>query len=188
MKQRSQDSEDSDLFNLTLKRVREQDEEKEQTNALPQRATSFTVVPTADAPRPLRSQVAQQPAPTFKKPNWRPTDKPTNKGRVQRVHSISFVHRSAHGSIRKAYEHDAEAHGEADSWEGLHNVGAMYNNLGRFFAPLWSTLDMTVSAADDAKCAAWYFSSRTPFLPLQMRYRALSHYLLSSVFFCYLSF
>ena len=136
MKQRSQDSEASDLFNLTLKRVREK-EEKEKANSLPQRATSFTLVPTADAPRPIRAQVSQQPDPVFKKPDWRPTDKP-----AKRVHSISFVHRRSHGSIRKAYEHDAEAHGEADSWEGLHNVGAMYNNLGRFFAPLWCTLDL----------------------------------------------
>lgn len=155
--------EDHDLFNLTLKRVREQEEKKRASTLQQQAATAFTVVPAIDEPRPLRAKVivpqgvaADQPH-GFVKPNWRPTDNPAEK---KRVHTASFLHRSTHSATRTAFEHDAEVHGESDSWENVHNVGAIYNNMGRLFAPLWHTLDLTVSAAEDTKCAAWYFAAR----------------------------
>ena len=85
---------DDELFDLTLRHVREQEEKKRASTLPGQAATAFTVVPTIDEPSPLRAKViVPQGVATvrphgFVKPNWRPTENPAEK---KRVHTACFV-------------------------------------------------------------------------------------------------
>ncbi len=150
---RSAYNEDSDLFQCKLSHVREQRSKAE----LSHKTRPYTAVAEVQAQPPLQAPgnlAGEGETPGgFVKPDWRPKGTTDAK---KKIHTASFLHRTNHSDNRKVFEHDADLHGEDVSWQDLGNAGALYNDIGRLFAPLWATIDMSISAAEDAKCASWY--------------------------------
>jgi len=142
----------SELFQLRLSHVRDQ---QGKAGGLSRSNQAFTAVPEVEVPLQAGVRVPGDPdgegktCGVFVKPDWRSKGSPKPK----KKHTASFLHRTNHVETRKIYEHDADDHGDGVSWQ---NAGAIYNQIGRILKPLWATIDMSVSAAEDAQCGTWY--------------------------------